>query len=68
MTEHVALDKDVIEDTAVIAEFVANGANGNGNGVHVAEAVDGVAEPGEDDIVQAPADEEETAVKSTSAR
>ena len=39
----VSLDEAVVEDAAVISQFVANG-NGNGNGAHDFETISGSAE------------------------
>jgi hypothetical protein len=61
------LDEVVVEDTAVISEFVANGVNGNGNGAHGAEKVNIVSETVEE-VVAEVADDEDVAVKSTTAR
>ena len=57
----VTLDEDVVEDAAVISQFVANG---NGNGAHDFETISGSAEVIEEVAVEE-SDEVET-VKSTS--
>lgn len=58
------LDEAVVEDAAVISDFVANG-NGNGNGAHDFETVSGSAEVVE--MVEPEADEEAEIVRSSSS-
>ena len=57
-------DRTVVEDAAVISDFVANG-NGNGNGAHDFETVSGSAEVVE--TVEPEADEEAEIVRSSSS-
>jgi hypothetical protein len=61
----VTLDEAVVEDAAVISQFVANG-NGNGNGAHDFDTISGSAEVIEEELTVENTDEADI-VKSTSS-